>query len=285
MKNRAKIFFSLLGWILVVAACNPVNPDLGPILPKSSLKFSVTPLKSNPNKFVLKSETPGVTPYWVTPVGTSTSLVDTIDIAFPGTDTLYYSVEGPGGITTADPYILKITTIDPGFVSDTMWTDLTGGLGHSKTWVLDLDANGVSKYFAGPIFFGGLQPSPWTYDPQWSGATWVCPAADYGTMTFSLKGNVIFTSDNKQLSDASASGTGKFMLYPKTRELITYGAQIIHDAVQGARVKPSTNFLGRLKIQSISKNTLQLVVTGVDGTGQNNWLVYNYISLDYYNSH
>ena len=283
MKNRVKIFVCLLGWILVVAACNPENPHLGPILPKSALKFSVTPLSSNPNMIVLKSETPGVTPYWVTPVGNSTSLVDTIDIPFPATDTLYYSVLGAGGMTQADT-VIKINTIDKNYVSDTTWTDLTGGLGKSKTWVLDLDANGVSKYFSGPIYFGG---TGWEWDPGWKDNTWICPAADYGTMTFSLKGNVIFTSDNKQLSDASVSGKGKYMLYPPTQsggewELQTYSAQLLHDAVQGTTRK--LNWYVKVKIKSISANTLQLIIPNLDGD-PGSWIIYNYITQDYYNSH
>ena len=276
MKNRLKIFLSILGAILLLAACTPDNPKLAPLLPKSSLKFSVTPLSSNPNMIVLKSETPNVTPYWVTPMGNTTKLTDTIDIPFPGSDTIQYSVLGAGGMTDADPYVLKITTIDPNYVSDTVWTDLTGGLGHSKTWVLDLDANGVSKYFAGPVYFGGTWGE---WDPAWSGNTWLMPAADYGSMTFSLKGNVIFTSDNKQLSDGS--GTGKYMLWPGKMELQTYGAQVVHDPVQGARI---SNWYQKMTIVSISANTLQLKVSGMDGD-PSSFGIWNYISLDYYNSH
>lgn len=276
MKNRSKIFFSLLGLILLIAACTPDNPQLKPLLNKSDLKFSVTPLSSNPNKIVLKSETPNATPYWQTPLGTSQALVDTVDFPFPGTDTIYYSVEGAGGMTTAEPYILKVTTIDPAAVSDTIWTDLTGGLGHSKTWVLDLDASGVSKYFMGPMYFGG---TGWEWDPSWSGNTWIMPAADYGTMTFDLIGNANFKSDNKQLPVGSASGT--FMVFPSKMILQTYGAQVIHDASQGPRI---SNWFEPLTILSISPNTLQLIVNNMDGN-PGAWGIYNYISLDYYNSH
>ena len=131
MKNQLKIFLWIMGSMLFFAACTPDNPQLAPLLTKSALQFSVTPLASNPNKIVLKSETPKVTPYWVTPVGTSTKVVDTIDIPFPGTDTIMYNVFSQGGMSTADPTVLKITTLDPEAVSDTIWTDLTGGLGKS----------------------------------------------------------------------------------------------------------------------------------------------------------
>jgi hypothetical protein len=274
MKNKLKIFLWIMGATLFFAACTPDNPQLAPLLPKSALQFSVTPLASNPNMIVLKSKTPNVTPYWVTPLGTSTKVVDTIDIPFPGTDTIMYNVMGPGGMTTAEPTVLKITTLDPAAVSDTIWTDLTGGLNHSKTWVLDLDANGVSKFFAGPLYFGG---TGWEWDPAWKDIPWAgIKAADYGTMTFDLKGNANFQSDNKMLPVGSAKGT--FMVYPKTMTLQTTGAQVIHDPSEGASVQ---NWYGKMVIESISANTLQLQCV----TGSGAWNIYNYISLDYYNSH
>jgi hypothetical protein len=274
MKNKLKIFLWIMGSMLFFAACTPDNPQLAPLLPKSALKFSVTPLASNPNMIVLKSETPNVTPYWVTPVGTSIKTMDTIDIPFPGTDTIMYNAMGAGGMTTAEPTVLKITTLDPNAVSDTVWTDLTGGIGHSKTWVLDIDANGVSKYFAGPIYFGG---TGWEWDAGW--ASWICPQADYGTMTFDLIGNANFQSDNKQLPVGAAKGT--FMVNIKNMTLQTYGAQVIHDGATGARI---SNWFEKMTILSISPNTLQLIVPGMDGNS-GAWGIYNYVTLDYYNSH
>jgi hypothetical protein len=244
------------------------------LLDKSALKFTVTQDASNPNIIIMTSETPNVTPYWVTPMGNSTSIVDTIDIPFPGTDTIFYSVEGAGGLTQADPYVLNITTLDPAAVSDTTWVDLTGGYGNSKTWVLDCDANGVSKYFLGPIYFGG---TGWEWDPALAGNSWITTPADFGTMTFNLINNANFSSDNKTISSLG-SASGKFMLWPSTMELQTYGAELLHDPAQGASVK---NWYIKTKIQSISKNTLQIDCVTAPGA----WTIYNYISQDYYNSH
>lgn len=59
-----------------------------------------------------------------------------------------------------------VTTIDADYVSDQMWADLTGGIGKSKTWVLAIDANGVSKGgFTSPIYFGG---TGWEWDPAFA---------------------------------------------------------------------------------------------------------------------
>ncbi|WP_243347700.1 hypothetical protein [Parabacteroides sp. FAFU027] len=274
MKNIFRILYSLLGVILLFSACTPDTYDLGALANKSDLKFTVTKDATNPNKFILKSLTPNAQPYWVTPVGTSLRMNDTIVIPFPGKDTIFYSVESPGGIVTAEPYTFEVTTIDEAYVSGQMWTDLTGGINKSKTWVLDIDANAVSKGFAGPFYFGG---TGWEWDPAFKDIPWAgVSAGDYGTMTFDLKGNANFTADNKMFPDLS--GTGKFMLFPGSKELITYGAQVLHDKAQGGQV---ANWFARMTIKTLDADHMQLIAK----KDPNNWLVYNYISKDYYDSH
>ena len=100
--------------------------------------------------------------------------------------------------------------------ADAAWTMLTGGVGNSKTWLLDLDANGISLKFGGPKWFytsgmswasfhniagenyldseqwdssTAIDPryaSEWYWAADWAGNGWICGAADYGTMTFDL---------------------------------------------------------------------------------------------------
>ena len=185
-----------------------------------------------------------------------------------------YGVESAGGLVLADTTVVTITTIDQKTVSDPMWIKLTGGLGKSKTWVLDLDANAVSKYFAGPFYFGG---TGWEWDPAfkdigWSGVS----AGDYGTMTFDLIGNANFSSNNKMFPDLS--GTGKFMLYPATNELATIDAQVLHDKAQGGNV---ANWNARMTVKTLTDSTMQLIAK----KDANNWLIYNYTTLEYYNTH
>lgn len=274
--NKILKLFSILSLVAIVfAACTPEEYQLQAPLAKSAVKFSVTTDPSNPNVFYLKSETPNAQPYWVTPVGTSTKLSDTIDIPFPATaDTIWFTVETPGGLVTADPFVFDVTTIDADYVSDPMWIYLTGGIGKSKTWVLDLDANGVSKGFAGPFYFGG---AGWEWDPAFSDIGWSgVSAGDYGTMTFDLIGNANFTSDNKMFPDLS--GTGKFMLFPGSSQLITYGAQVLHDKAQGGAV---ANWNAKMTIKTLDADHMQLIAL----KDPNNWLIYNYISKDYYDSH
>ena len=274
--NKILKLFSILSLVAIVfAACTPDEYELQAPLDKSAVKFSVTRNAQNPNKFYMKSETPHAQPYWVTPVGTSIKMNDTIVIPFPATAaTILYSVETPGGIVTADPFVFDVTTIDADYVSDPMWTNLTGGIGKSKTWVLDLDANGVSKYFAGSMYYGG---TGWEWDPAWKDIGWSgIKAGDYGTMTFNLIGNANFSSDHKMFPELS--GTGKFMLFPGTRQLITYGAQVLHDRAQGDAV---ANWNARMTIKTLTADQMQLICY-IDA---NNWRIYNYITKDYYDSH
>lgn len=275
MKRKIKIrtLLLFLGLISLIIACTPEKTELGAILDKSSLKFSVTQDSENPNKFILKSETPNVTPFWITPVGRSIKVTDTIVIPFPGKDTIYYSVESDGGLAQADPYIFEVSTIDSAYVSTEMWVNLAGGYNQSKTWVLDIDADGLSKLFAGPLYFAGANYS-WEWDAGW--ADWIMPKGDYGTMTFNLIGAPNFSSDNKMVPGLSGSGT--FMLYPDKMLLSTFGAEVIHDNSQGGQVP---NWKIGLIVKTLTADKLQLVAVRDDGT----WLIYNYLSKEYYDSH
>lgn len=274
--NKILKYFSMLFLVAIAfSACTPDQYELQAPMAKSALKFTVTRDAVNPNVFILKSLTPGAQPFWETPVGTSVKMTDTINIPFPGNDTILYSVETPGGLVT-EKYVItpSISTIDADYVSDQMWTDLTGGLGNSKTWVWDIDANSVSKYFVGPFYFGGTgwEWGPALKDIGWSGVS----AGDYGTMTFDLKGNANFTSDNKIFPEFG--GTGKFMLYPGTKELITYGPQVLHAKGSNSQV---LNWNAKLKIKTLDADHMQLIAS----TGPGAWQVFNYLSKDYYDSH
>jgi len=274
MKNYFKILMAITGSALLYASCTPDKYELGKLANKTDLKFTIAPSSKNPNDIVLTSQTPNAAPMWVTPYGQSIRLVDTINVPFPGTYKFVYGVESPGGFTQADTTSITITSLDQNAVNKPMWISLTGGYGKSKTWVLDLDAAGVSKYFAGSFYFGG---TGWEWDPAFKDIGWAgVSAGDYGTMTFDLKGDANFSADNKMFPDLS--GTGKFMLYTATNELATIGAQVLHDKEQGGQVP---NWNARMKIKTLYDDHMQLIAF----KDANNWLIYNYITLDYYNTH
>ena len=274
MKNNLKLLVAILGAALLYSSCRPDKFELGALANKADLKFTIAPSSANPNDIVLTSLTPGLTPSWITPFGQSIKIKDTVNVPFPGTYKFVFGVTSAGGLVQADTTLVTITTIDQVTVSDPMWIKLAGGLGNSKTWVLDLDANAVSKYFNGPFYFGG---TGWQWDPAFKDIGWAnVSAGDYGTMTFDLIGNANFVSDNKMFPDLS--GTGKFMLYPATNELATIDAELLHDKAKGGQV---ANWNARMKVKILTDSTMQ-VIAKIDA---NNWLLYNYITKQYYDTH
>jgi hypothetical protein len=263
---------AIIGCALLFSSCMKKNYDLGPLASKSSLSFTIAPSSANPNDIVLTSKTPNLTPEWITPFGQSQKMQDTVNVPFPGTYKFVYGVESAGGYVTADTTIVTINTLDSVAVSTPEWTNLTGGYGKSKTWVLDITSSGTSKLFNGPIYFGG---TGWEWDAGY--ASWICPLGDYGSMTFDLIGNANFSSDNKMVP-ALGQASGHFMLYTATDQLATFGAELIHDPTQGANV---SNWYAKFAIKSLTADGLEVITP----TGPGAWCIYNYVSLDYWNTH
>ena len=275
MNNIIKQTIAFVGSALVLSACTKQKYTMGPLADKSALNFTIKPSATNPNNIVLTSMTPHLTPFWITPYGQSLRVQDTINVPFPGEYKFVYGVESAGGLVQADTTTITISTLDSVAVSTTEWTNLTGGYGKSKTWVLDITPTGTSKLFNGPIYFGG---TGWEWDAGW--ASWICPTGDpstYGSMTFDLIGNANFSSNNKMLP-ALGQASGHFMLYTATDQLATFGAQLLHDPNQGTLV---VNWYAKMAIKSLTADGLEVIAL----TSSSSWTIYNYVSLDYYNTH
>ncbi|MCE7043731.1 hypothetical protein [Dyadobacter sp. CY312] len=149
------------------------------------------------------------------------NLKKAVKIAFQGVDAnlggaVYTDssivVQVPGNFSGADPLLANrityataadtvtyfIRIFDPAileYYKDPIFTLLTGGIGKEKTWVLDLDAKGVSAKFKGPLYFSGVDygwdnqctktgGDCWLYDPAYE--SWMGAPQDYGTMTLGL---------------------------------------------------------------------------------------------------
>lgn len=272
MKNINKNTVAFIGFAMLFAACTKQKYELGALADKSTLSFTIAPSSANPNNIILTSLTPNLAPVWVTPYGQSSRVKDTVNIPFPGQYKFVYGVESAGGFVQADTTTVTINTLDSVAVSTTEWTNLTGGYGKSKTWVLDITPTGTSKLFNGPIYFGG---TGWEWDAGW--ASWICPLGDYGSMTFDLKGDANFSSDNKMVP-ALGSAKGKFMLYTNTNELATFGAQLLQDPTQGPGI---ANWYAKMSIKSLTADGLEIIALN----NASAWCIYNYVSQDYYNTH
>jgi hypothetical protein len=77
----------------------------------------------------------------------------TFQIPFGGDYTVYFGIITKGGYVKSEPINFTINNTNGSLLTNPLWTLLSGGVGNSKEWVIDLDANGVSKFFTGPMYF------------------------------------------------------------------------------------------------------------------------------------
>ncbi len=285
------IFSSLLSILVSLSSCTPDELELGSVVSKDQLKYLITQDENDPNMVILESLTPGLTPQWITPLGRSTRVKDTVKLAFPGEYTFAFGVQSDGGYIQADEEVVSVTTTNFNYIKDPLWELLSGGVGNSKTWYLDLDADGLSRHFAGPLYFygtdngwlgncyGGEDADCWNWNPDYSGNTWLMDAVDFGSMTFDLKGNA-----NVNVEHLSLNGdeVGTYYLDADAKVLQMYDARPLHDAGRDGHV---VNW-GDLKILSLTEDYMQLAALrdeALSGEGPC-LLVYNYISKDYYDN-
>jgi len=309
-------------WLLVIgycslAACTPESDSMGTVdLTTAQLAentgFSVD-VDQTSNQVVFKSLLPSsYSVYWeygpaptsdaVSISGTSTTSTYQVGIAFDGDYYVRMGVQTRGGLVFSDRAIFHINAMNPNLISDAAWTMLTGGVGNSKQWVLDLDAAGTSLKFGGPKWFytsgmswdsfhniagenyldsdqwdssTAIDPtyaSEWYWTADWAGNGWICGAADYGVMTFDLINganvdvNGTKGSFNMDVASHTISFTGVIPLSPNQS-----------DAIIGQRPD------GTYKIIYLTDNAMQIMFDG--GSNDNTPFTFNYISKEFKDSY
>lgn len=275
--KRFTIYAALLGFIMAFAACQPEEFSLGTIISKENLKYSITQNASDPNMVILESQTPGVTPLWVTPAGRSTKIKDTVKIAFPGDYKFVYGVESAGGFVQADTMVISITTTNLSYVDDPLWNMLTGGVGNSKTWILD---NGKLGLAPGPLSYADPSVTQeWgNYTPNWepSGSDVSATDQDYAAeMTFDLIGGPHLTSYKPNEEDVTENGVFDFNVDNHT--LSTTDATIIRLA--GFKDN-AENWTTGIKVLELTEDQLRIAIMRTNDEGP--WYyIFNYVSKEY----
>lgn len=273
--NKNNFYVLFLGLALVLFSCQPSEYSLEPAIAKNDLAYSIAQNEGEPNMVILKSMTKGVSPVWSTPMGRSFLPTDTLRFPFPGEYKFVYGALSAGGFVQDDTVNVSISTFNFSYLEHPYWDLLTGGPGNSKSWVLDVDENGASKVFTGPLYFAGPEFS-WEWAPGWQ--SWAMPKGPYGTMTFDLKGTPNFTVNNLVSGE---NGTGTFMLYAEDGLLQVMGARVLTDGPTGAQGARVDDWNAKIRIRSLTENTLQLILVVDGGTV---WETWNYVAEDYYNS-
>lgn len=292
MKNMKIIIALFLTPLMFLTSCQKDEYELGEKLDPSQIEFEVVQdyeVDPGGNTVILKFNTDKATPVWNYGTGRSTQAIDTVRYAFEGDYTIGLDVITAGGVLNMEPVTISVTENNVSYVNDPLWTALTGGVGESKTWLLDLDENGNSIHFAGPLYFYGTDngwleggdngcygDDCWTYQPEWSGNTWVMPSGDYGSITFSLEGGPYVTANHLMLP-ALGEQSGTFFLDKNNHTLSLTDVQLLHSVNNDACV----NDWGDIRIFSLTENTMQLGVLRRDDCDGAAFLVYNFISKEY----
>ena len=297
-----KIIFAFFLTSVLLTSCTPDEYSLGKALDPSEIDYEIIQdynTDEGGNTVILKFNTPGATPVWDYSTGRSTRAIDTIQFAFQGDYTIGLNAITPGGVVELEPVTITVTEDNLNYVNDPLWTNLTGGVGESKTWLLDLDEEGSSTYFLGPLYFYGTDNAwlegggewdggatgcyeeggdCWNWSPEWTGNTWLMPAGDYGSMTFSLEGGPYVTVDHQMLPNLGEQ-SGTFFLDKDNHTLTLTDASILHnEGVDECAIN-----WGDAKIFSLTENTMQLGVLRPDGCNNEGpaMLVYNFITKEY----
>lgn len=149
--------------MLALAACSPDSHDM----PQADLTtadlvegkaFVITHDSANPNIVTVTSLLPEhYQVAWETPQGRALGPSYTMKIAFEGDYELRMGVSTQGGYVWSQPAQFSISTFCAEFVDHYLWRRLTGGVGQSKTWQLDLgvleDGSAKTTYWKGPHWF------------------------------------------------------------------------------------------------------------------------------------
>lgn len=298
MKYIYKLILATVSVALLLTACSPDDPQLGSLIPQDQLDFNLSLNPENSNEVIIKSNNPDNIVYWTwdneaaSSAGHSTTHLDTLSFGFAGNYIFNYSIASRGGVVTAEPKIIKIETYQLEYMDNPLWQYLTGGAGHEKVWQLDLDANGKSVYFSGPLYFYGTNDSwesvtegkdvggdSWNWSPDYPGNSWLMPKADYGTLVFGAVTGHTLVSDRKI---EGVTSSGAYWMDVNNHTLTTTNTVILRD--QG-RIAIVTKWES-LKILSLTENSMQLgVIRDNDPKEGPCLLVYNFVSKDYYDKH
>ncbi len=286
MKTYKILFSLLLASVFLITACQQDDYELGTMLSKSEINYEVIQeysIDEGGNTVILRNNTPGTVSMWDYGTGRSTRMVDTIRFAFQGEYVIKFSAVTAGGIVEMDPITIEVTDDNLNYVNDPLWLLLSGGPGNEKTWLLDFDADGVSKYFNGPLYFAHENWSwgntcegedCWMWDPSVQGNDWIADPGDYGTMTFNLKGGPFVTVDHK-LTTGRGTEEGTYYLDINAKTLTLTDVWPLQNSWAAT---DAGNDFSMMKVITLTEDAMQLAV---QHASKAEVIILNYISKEY----
>lgn len=269
---------------MLFTACQPDEYELGDLLKKEELKYSITQDASDPNAIVLQAQNPGHQPFWITPMGRSTLAQDTVRIPFEGEYSFVYGVISAGGVVQADTFKLNLTTTNLNYVNDPLWTLLSGGVGKEKTWIWDNGSYGLAP---GPLSYAdpSVDQEFQNYSANWDPGNMPPGSTDENmgwnsTMTFSLKNGAFFSAvkyneGGTEESPKLESGTYFLNVNSKTLDIVDANLLRPDNYIENA-----SNWNTAIKVLELTENQLRVAIMRTNDEGP--WYyILSYVSKDY----
>ena len=289
MKLKSSIYIFVASVLMLFSACTPEQYDLGAmdVTPDDlveGLAYTITHDSDNPNIVYLESKMgDSYTALWEHPQGRSQDKKITLKIPFEGVYSVTFGVQTRGGVVYGEPTTFTIHDFYAGFVTNELWTLLTGGVGTSKTWIPD---NG--KYGLAPGELSYADPSgtvEWNnWSPNWEPAAGFTMAAGdnpiwESSMTFDL-----INGANVSIDDRSSGGVGEkkgsFMLNTDAHTITFTDVDLLHTAGWSHM---TSNWKKDLKILTMTENQLRIgILRQKDTSGEDPWwVIWNYVNKEY----
>ncbi|ULC58038.1 hypothetical protein MBM09_08905 [Flaviramulus sp. BrNp1-15] len=288
-KTLLRAFLLMLSIGFIYVSCEPDNHALGKTLDKSEIEFEIVQdfaVDPGGNTVIMTNQTPEVTLTWDYGTGRSNKKVETVKYAFKGDYTIKILAVTAGGIVELDPVTITVTDDNLSYVDDPLWTALSGGVGNSKTWYLDLDAEGTSKYFGAPMAFSGNElgwekecvgnPDDglcWIWEPELAGNEWIADPGDYGYMTFSLDGGP-FVEVNHNFTTTRGTENGTYFLDADAHTLTLTDAAVLQNSWADNDVDDWSNY----QILTLTEDAMQLAAYH---NSKEEFVIFNFISEEY----
>ena len=285
MKLSYYIYSLIASVLLIFSACSPDEYDLGGKDLTADdlvegLAYSITHDSENPNIVYLESKLgTNYTALWEHPQGRSQEKKVTLRIPFEGTYTVTFGVETRGGVIYGEPTTFVVKDFCAEFVTDELWTMLTGGVGNSKTWIYD---NGSYDFLGGALSYGDPGGNPnfgWnSFTENWT------PGMDHfsdanlleSSMTFDLIGAANYSYYN---GTDGTTQTGLFSMNTSEYLLSTTNADVMHPSSWTER---RADWRQDFKIIELDANHLRLGYKRLSGGWGGEWLeVFNFVSKEY----
>ncbi len=164
MKRLKSLYIAAIAGILALGTgCSPdsyslPDPSISSEELLEGIAFTITHDSENPNIIYLKSLLPATYQVsWVTPQGRSVGAERTLKIPFDGTYEVQMGVNTRGGYVWSKAASFTIDEFCAEFVDNYLWKRISGGVGESKTWQIDLalldDGSAKTTYWGGPHWY------------------------------------------------------------------------------------------------------------------------------------